>query len=298
MSKKWTIYCHIHVESGRRYVGLTSRTMERRWTDHVSQAMRSKGGRWHFPNAIRKYGKDAFSHEILEIVMLSLEDANAAEERWIEKLQTRDPEKGFNLAKGGHHVPHPIRRNPWSRPEYRKRATEASRKRAQDPGFRAACSEHSKKAWLRPGKREEASARFKGIPLSPEHRAKLAEANRGRPLSPEHCAKMSVAQKGKPRNPSSIAKSAASRKGMKQSPEARANMSAAQKSRPAKTHCKHGHSLADSYVRATGVRTCRTCSLASNAARKAEFHERYMARRDDLSAYYKERYRARKPQKA
>jgi hypothetical protein len=94
VEKHWTIYCHTHVDSGRRYVGLTSRSMERRWSQHVAQAKTSRGGRWHFPNAIRKYGKNAFSHEILEICY-SLEEANTAEDKWINHFDARNPERGF-----------------------------------------------------------------------------------------------------------------------------------------------------------------------------------------------------------
>lgn len=114
----WTIYCHTHVESGRRYIGLTSKTMLARWNDHVYKAKSSKGGRWHFPNAIRKYGKDAFSHEVLTVCE-TLEEANAYEAYFIDLFRTRDPRFGFNLAEGGQHEPHPIRKNPWDNPEYR-----------------------------------------------------------------------------------------------------------------------------------------------------------------------------------
>ncbi|KKM23993.1 hypothetical protein LCGC14_1609580 [marine sediment metagenome] len=114
----WTIYCHIHNITGRRYVGLTSQTWQERWKNQVHVAKSSKGGRWHFPNAIRKYGKDAFSHKVLGVCD-TLEEANIAEIRWIEHFDTRNPEKGFNLAKGGKHVPHPIRKNPWNNPKYR-----------------------------------------------------------------------------------------------------------------------------------------------------------------------------------
>ncbi len=41
----------------------------------------SKNGRWHFPNAVRKYGKDAFSHHVLE-TCYSLGEANKAEKYW------------------------------------------------------------------------------------------------------------------------------------------------------------------------------------------------------------------------
>ena len=96
----WTIYCHTHVDTKRCYVGLTSQTMEKRWNQHVSKSSNSKGGRWHFPNAIRKYGKDAFSHSVLEVCD-SLEKANQRECDWIELFETRDSRFGFNLAKGG-----------------------------------------------------------------------------------------------------------------------------------------------------------------------------------------------------
>jgi hypothetical protein len=34
-----------------------------------------------------------------------------------------------------------------------------------------------------------------------------------------------------------------------------------------RTRCKHGHSLADAYVRATGKRQCRTCDLSAKKAK-------------------------------
>ena len=77
-SPKWTIYCHTHIESGRRYIGLTKQTWQARWAGHVSQALSRKSGWGHFQNAIRKYGKDAFGCTVLQICD-TLEQANAAE---------------------------------------------------------------------------------------------------------------------------------------------------------------------------------------------------------------------------
>jgi hypothetical protein len=280
----WTVYCHIHRDSGRRYVGLTRRTWKQRWKDHVYAAKRSKGGRWHFPNAIRKYGKDAFDHEVLEICE-TLEEGNAAEEKWIEHFDTRNPEKGFNLAKGGNHIPHSVR-NPWDRPEYREKCTKASRERAKDPAHRAKCRQAALTAWKDPEYRKRASECRKDVPLSPEHRSKLSEAGKGKTISPETRGKISSAQKGKPRNPDSIARSAASRKGRKLSPELRelavqtlrshthspetiAKIAASLRARPKAATCSHGHSLEDAYV-ISGRRYCRTCRLKTCAA----YHER------------------------
>ena len=66
----WTIYCHTHIETGRHYVGLTKKTWQKRWNQHCSQAKSSKDGRWHFPNAIRKYGKEAFTMKSLRCVSI------------------------------------------------------------------------------------------------------------------------------------------------------------------------------------------------------------------------------------
>jgi len=115
----WTIYCHIHIESGRRYIGQTKKTWRQRWDQHVCQAKSAKNGYGHFRNAIRKYGKEAFSHQVLESCS-TIEAANEAEDAWIESFSTRDPEFGFNLARGGTHKPHDIRNNPWDRPEFRE----------------------------------------------------------------------------------------------------------------------------------------------------------------------------------
>ncbi len=216
--KTWTIYCHIHVESGRRYIGLTIKTMMHRWNQHCAQAKSSKGGRWHFPNAIRKYGKDAFSHEVLEICS-TLEEANAAEERWIDFYDSRNPEKGFNLAKGGQHVPHPIRRNPWDNPEYRSKqlpgaiarintpeARAASKAALNTPGSRAKRSAISKEIKSLPGAKKTASHGFRGKKHSPETRLRLITLNSSRSHSEETRKKISESMKGKRPSDSSIEK--------------------------------------------------------------------------------------------
>lgn len=159
--KRWTIYCHTHVATGRRYIGLTVKTMLHRWNQHCAQARSSKGGRWHFPNAIRQYGKDAFTH----VVLMQLDDldlANAWEEFWIEFLGTCNPEYGFNLSRGGGHTPHPAK-NPWDRPEYREKALAATRKKCSDPTFRA-----------------KIAAARRGVPLSDAHKEAMSAANRGK----------------------------------------------------------------------------------------------------------------------
>lgn len=95
---RFVIYCHTNSVNGKKYVGQTCSTMERRWTHHVSNALsRPRGGAFHA--AIRKYGLDVFKHEILDVVVTQ-EGANIAEMRWIEHLGTLCPH-GYNLDGGG-----------------------------------------------------------------------------------------------------------------------------------------------------------------------------------------------------
>lgn len=169
---EWTIYCHLHVESGRRYIGLTKKTILQRWNSHLVNAKAKRGkGCHHFWNAIRKYGKDAFEGRVIE-VWDTIEKANEREDYWIEFYDTRNPEKGFNLAKGGQHVPHPIRKNPWDDPEYRARCASTIRRRMGTQEARALCSKASKEVHLRPEVREKLSSASNRMWADREYREK------------------------------------------------------------------------------------------------------------------------------
>lgn len=193
----WTIYCHTHTDTGRRYVGLTSRTWQRRWAQHLVQSRSTKGGRWHFPNAIRLHGKDAFDHHVLEVCE-TLETANAAEERWIEEYDTRNPEKGFNLRKGGSHTPHLVDANYWDRPGFRERMSAILREAASKPESRRKRSESSKKLWGSPGFKTKMSLISKEVHSRPDVIEKSKRSQLGKHHSPASKAKMSLARRGVP----------------------------------------------------------------------------------------------------
>ncbi len=92
------IYCHTHRVSQKRYVGQTNGTADRRWLEHLSMARRGAG----FPShaALRKYGADAFDHEVLETVD-TLDAANEAETWWIAHFGSDARGIGYNIAVGG-----------------------------------------------------------------------------------------------------------------------------------------------------------------------------------------------------
>lgn len=97
---KHTFYCHTNKVSGKKYVGQTMLTMERRWSKHVSDAKRRRGSPL-FGAAIRKYGPDAFEHELLEEVVTTQEDADVRESKWISDKKSLASD-GYNLSTGGY----------------------------------------------------------------------------------------------------------------------------------------------------------------------------------------------------
>lgn len=134
-----------------------------RWNQHIQNAKSKRGkGCAHFWNAIRQYGKDAFSHEALGVCE-TLESANEAESKWINHFDSRNPEKGFNLAKGGKHLPHPVR-NPWDRPEFRSANIGRNTSYIMTPESRA----KSKAALNTPESKKKRSASTKASLARPE----------------------------------------------------------------------------------------------------------------------------------
>lgn len=91
----WCVYMHENRVNGKRYIGITSQKPTRRWANG--------NGYKHCPlfyHAIQKYGWDAFKHEIL-FTELTQEQAERLEMDLIEKYETQNTEKGYNLAEGG-----------------------------------------------------------------------------------------------------------------------------------------------------------------------------------------------------
>tara|TARA_Y100000310_G_C20503742_1_gene725335 strand:+ start:573 stop:968 length:396 start_codon:yes stop_codon:yes gene_type:complete len=88
--------------NGKVYIGLTSKSAEKRWSAHCKRAKylcRLNNGNY-FQRAIVKYGKESWELEILELCY-SLEDAEKAEAKWIKHYKSSDKRFGYNLTDGG-----------------------------------------------------------------------------------------------------------------------------------------------------------------------------------------------------
>jgi hypothetical protein len=121
------VYVVQHVESLRCYVGMTRRSVARRWGDH--RRLARFGAEQHFARALRAYGFDAFS---VNVVAAGLSDAEAGaiERALIKRLDAMNPAFGFNESPGGEQPAHAdeakarigaAARARWADPLYRER---------------------------------------------------------------------------------------------------------------------------------------------------------------------------------
>jgi len=141
--KTGIIYAYTHKATGRMYVGQTINP-ERRHRDH----MRGKiGHSWKFNNAVRKYGPESFSYEIL-LADIPVEELNDWERFFIWHL--RSYIYGFNLTIGG----------------------DFDRDMHSEPWFKERKGAAISRAWNAPGYREKMRAKLVQASARPEVKAK------------------------------------------------------------------------------------------------------------------------------
>lgn len=90
----YTVYKHM-TPSGKVYIGITGKDVNKRWLNGRGYKRNN-----HFWNAIKKYGWENISYEILAS-NLSREEACEAEKMYICMFQSADQSKGYNLTFGG-----------------------------------------------------------------------------------------------------------------------------------------------------------------------------------------------------
>lgn len=98
VGRGYTVYAHTNKTNYKTYFGQTScEDLTRRWAG---------GGGYKgcpvFYNAIKKYGWDGFTHEIIK-TGLTKDEADALEKECIWFFRTDEREFGYNVQGGGHH---------------------------------------------------------------------------------------------------------------------------------------------------------------------------------------------------
>lgn len=93
----YSVYMHTNKINGKRYIGITSQTnVKERWHSGYGYKQQRR-----FYSAIKHYGWDGFTHEVL-IEGLTKEEAEAKEVELIAKFNATSPEYGYNMENGGH----------------------------------------------------------------------------------------------------------------------------------------------------------------------------------------------------
>ena len=87
------VYAITNLLNGKKYVGQTTRTLEKRFKEHIRDFVSGIG------REIRKYGVENFKLEILEKCK-NIDELNECEIFWIKKLNSRFP-NGYNKKPGG-----------------------------------------------------------------------------------------------------------------------------------------------------------------------------------------------------
>lgn len=164
------IYLITNNVNGKRYVGLTSRSVSERWAEHLEEARGSRSRR-ALTLAIRKYGAPAFTIE--QIAEADDWDSLClAEVDLIESLGTKAP-LGYNMTDGG----------------------EGSRGLCEEALERM--REKCRKLRHTPESRQKISEAGAGRIMSEETKARISSKHSGKVLSPEHRQKLSLAKTGK-----------------------------------------------------------------------------------------------------
>lgn len=153
MFQAYLVTCSI---TGKHYIGITSRTIKRRWAEHLYDA-RSGRTAMLISRAIAKHGAESFCIKVL-CSANSWPEICAVEAALIDQHGTRSP-SGYNLSEGG------------EGPFGVKHSAEAVERSA---------SKHRGKP-CHPNTRAAAAKFHLGKPKSAEHCARIAAGKRGKP---------------------------------------------------------------------------------------------------------------------
>lgn len=176
----YKVYCWTNKVNGKRYVGMTCQTMNKRAGSHMHGYEKTPC----FWNAIQKYGEHNFECKILAYG-LTLEQAEQKERNYIRRYRTRNHDYGYNIEKGGTHNQTEATRDKMRRKTIKKlnispkaiayRKTLGSRMKVQikDPAYRAAMSEGLKRMWQDPEIKARRTERIRQMWADPEMRAHI-----------------------------------------------------------------------------------------------------------------------------
>lgn len=101
MYENWKVYVHVNKVNGKKYFGITSRSLEKRFgSNRRNYTQKNKGTKTYFELAINKYGWNGFEH-ILLFENLNKFEACSLEKIFISFYKSNDRKHGYNMTGGG-----------------------------------------------------------------------------------------------------------------------------------------------------------------------------------------------------
>jgi group I intron endonuclease len=172
-------YCYkvTNEDNGKCYIGFAG-SPKQRWSQHKRDAEKGKG--FALAAAIRKYGWDVFTFEVICCGRSKLDMLTHVEPALIEQYQSRISQNGYNVTRGGEQIP--VNRKGGSKKgrviseETRRNMSAAKRGNSNAAGNKG--RKHSEAT------RQKMSNSHKGHSVSKEARRKIGAAN-SHPLTEE-----------------------------------------------------------------------------------------------------------------
>ena len=96
--RSYDVYKITNKVNNKVYIGITSKGISARWKEHIYSA--EHGCPFKLHNAIRKYGKENFSIELIDFCN-SWEELTEKEQYYISEYKSLQDEFGYNMTEGG-----------------------------------------------------------------------------------------------------------------------------------------------------------------------------------------------------
>ena len=181
------IYMATNMINNKLYIGQTIRSLEQRKCEHIYDAL-NKRNTMYFGRAIRKYGPENFTWDILHECN-NIDFLNRLEIFYIGYYNTFGNDNGYNLTLGGW--------NSLKSTETRNKISIGNKGKHHSIKSRIKMSEAAKGKKHSEESKLKMSESHKGKKLSPEHKRKIGESGKGRRHLEEAKRKIGEANRGK-----------------------------------------------------------------------------------------------------
>jgi group I intron endonuclease len=175
------VYLITNTVNNKHYVGATITPLDDRWSRHKCDATHNRGN-MAIHAAIRKYGPDAFTVQLLEEHQDENHVFEVLEPKYIDQYQSMTHQHGYNQTRGGDgwlgmkHTPETIEK---------MRKAKLGKKASEETKRKMSLANKGRKAWNKGKKCPELGSAWRGKCLSDEHKKNVSESRRGTKHSAE-----------------------------------------------------------------------------------------------------------------